>query len=125
MPVRPEFEAVLKKFAAIFTGVGQGLDLRIEGHTDGQAIRNVGTRTAHPTNWHLAAHRAIEVLRVLYQAGIDEDRITVIGYGSQRPIADNRTAEGRSRNRRVEIFVVGRAAPRADRVAETGSMGGE
>jgi len=107
--VRPEFTRVLGKFGAILSGVGKGLHLRIEGHTDSQRIRNVGTRAAHPTNWHLSAHRAIEVLRALYKAGIEEDRVRVVGHGSHRPIADNGTAAGRARNRRVEIFVVGPA----------------
>jgi len=122
--VRPAFERVLKKFAAIFTGVGKGLDLRIEGHTDSLRIRNVGTRAAHPTNWHLSGHRAIEVLRVLFKAGIDQDRMKVVCHGSRWPIADNRTAAGRARNRRVEIFVVGSAPAETETVAESAALGG-
>ena len=122
--VRPEFEKVLKRFAAIFTGVGKGLNLRIEGHTDSQPIRNIGTRSAHPTNWHLAAHRAIEVLRVLYRAGIDQDRMEVVAFGSERPIADNRTAAGRARNRRVEIYVVNPAGKPVETAAGASAASG-
>lgn len=123
--VKPELKAVLKRFAAIFTSVGRGCHLSVEGHTDSQRISNTGTRAKHPTNWHLSVHRAIEVMRVLYKAGIDQDRFTVVGFGSERPIADNRTADGRARNRRVEILVTVPGAG-VDRTARTPAvMGGE
>ena len=105
--VTPQFERVLAKFAGIFTaGAGQGLFLRIEGHTDNQAITDSRTKAKHPTNWHLSAHRAIEVMRTIFKAGVDEDRMMVVGYGSQHPGTDNSTASGRARNRRVEIWVL-------------------
>jgi len=122
--VKAEFAAVLGRFAKIFTGVGAGCRLSVEGHTDSLRIRNTGTRSKHPTNWHLSAHRAIEVMRVLYKAGIDQDRFAVRGYGSHQPIADNKTAAGRARNRRVEVFVIAPAG--GGRLAERPApMGGE
>jgi flagellar motor protein MotB len=104
--VTPGFEQTLRKFAAVFTGVGRDLFLRIEGHTDNQPVRS----SRHASNWHLSAHRAIEVMRVLFKAGVAEERMMVMGYGSQMAVADNGTAAGRARNRRVEVYVM--PAPR-------------
>ena len=56
-----------------------------------------------PSNWELSAVRATTVLRIMMTAGVTADRLTAIGYGDQRPVAANATAEGRARNRRVAI----------------------
>lgn len=123
--VSADFERVLGRFAAIFGAAGKACHLRIVGHTDSQPIRNIGTRTSHPTNWHLSVHRAIEVMRVLYKGGIDQDRFEVVGYGSQRPIAANTTAVGRAQNRRVEIFVFVPTGRVAHAVGPPEPLGGE
>jgi outer membrane protein OmpA-like peptidoglycan-associated protein len=71
--------------------------LRIEvgGHTD-----NVGTPEA---NQRLSQERAQAVMAALVARGIKADRLTAKGYGQTAPIADNRTEEGRGKNRRVEL----------------------
>ena len=71
--------------------------LRIEvgGHTD-----NVGTPES---NMKLSQERAQAVMAALVQRGIDAGRMTARGYGHTAPIADNRTEEGRAKNRRVEL----------------------
>ncbi len=80
-----------------------GLALRIEGHSDDQPIHNA----AFSSNWELSAARAMAVLRLLVdQAQYDPTRLAVAGYGPYRPVADNATAEGRGRNRRVDLVVV-------------------
>ena len=71
----------------------QTLSLVIEGHTD-----NVG---AEKSNQKLSERRATTVKNYLTKKGVIEKRITVMGYGSTQPIADNNTAEGRAQNRRV------------------------
>jgi len=54
----------------------------------------------------LSTARALEVVQFLSQAsGIPEAKFSSLGYGEFRPIADNSTMEGRSKNRRVEIFI--------------------
>ncbi|MGM0449629.1 MAG: OmpA family protein [Pseudomonadota bacterium] len=69
--------------------------LMLEGHTD-----SVGNAEA---NKALSRRRAEAVKQILVEElGIDADRIQAEGYGESRPVADNDTAEGRSRNRRVE-----------------------
>ena len=69
------------------------LKLTIEGHTD-----NVGT---DEYNHNLSHNRAASVKAYLVSKGIDESRLTSIGYGETQPIADNKTAAGRAKNRRV------------------------
>lgn len=71
------------------------LKLAIEGHTD-----NVGKADY---NQNLSEKRAASVKEYLVSKGIDEARLNSVGYGMDRPIADNKTAAGRSKNRRVEL----------------------
>lgn len=71
------------------------LGLLIEGHTD-----DVGSESA---NQRLSERRAGNAAAYLVAAGIDEARLTAIGYGESQPIGDNTTAEGRAKNRRVDF----------------------
>jgi chemotaxis protein MotB len=74
----------------------------IEGHTDNVPIR--GGR--YSTNWELSMARAYAVLRFLEDHGLASDRLSGIGYGEHRPTADNKTPEGRKKNRRIEIDLI-------------------
>ncbi len=69
----------------------------IEGHTD--------NRGRESYNQWLSERRSRVVAGFLVDAGLDPDRIQVVGYGESRPLATNETAEGRQRNRRVEIHI--------------------
>lgn len=71
------------------------LKLGVEGHTD-----NTGTPAA---NQQLSLARAQSVVASLTGAGIAANRLTSAGFGQDKPIADNRTEEGRAKNRRVEL----------------------
>lgn len=71
----------------------------VVGHTD-----NVGAAAA---NQRLSLQRAEAVKKYLVSKGIEPNRIYTEGKGPTQPVADNRTAEGRAKNRRVEIEVVG------------------
>jgi len=71
----------------------------IEGHTDA-----VGSQSQ---NDELSRRRAESVRDYLVTQGVEPDRVRAVGLGSNRPIADNKTPEGRANNRRVEI-VIGR-----------------
>lgn len=77
-------------------------DIQVEGHTDSVPIRNA----QFPSNWELSAVRASSVVRLLEDNGIGEARLTAIGRGATQPVSSNDTAEGRMRNRRVEITVL-------------------
>ncbi|MCP4348587.1 MAG: OmpA family protein [Desulfobacterales bacterium] len=71
--------------------------IRVEGHTD-----NVGT---DPNNMALSRRRAESVKALFVQRGVSEFRIIVIPFGETKPVADNNSAEGRQKNRRVEIKI--------------------
>lgn len=84
-----EFRAVASAMRA-----HDDIDLVLEGHTD--------SRGPEDYNQRLSERRASAVKdRLVEQYGIDRERISTVGYGESRPIADNRTEEGRARNRRV------------------------
>jgi len=74
------------------------LFIRLKGHTDNSGSGNF--------NLKLSSRRAGEVFNYLVRCGISPNRLSFVGYGSSRPIADNRTTEGRARNRRVEFEIV-------------------
>jgi hypothetical protein len=71
------------------------LNISIEGHTD-----NVGDAAS---NKKLSSDRAKSVMDALISKGIDKTRLSFTGWGQEKPVADNRTEEGRAKNRRVEI----------------------
>jgi chemotaxis protein MotB len=84
--------------------------LQIEGHTDNVPLSNA----RYGSNWELSSARATSVLRFMVESlGFPGDRITAGAYGDTKPIADNTTADGRAKNRRVEIVVLTRAAASA------------
>ena len=77
-------------------------NLSVEGHTD-----NVPIKTArYPSNWELSSSRATEVTRRLIDRGIAAERVRAVGYADTHPRADNATAEGKARNRRVSLVLM-------------------
>ena len=72
-----------------------GLKLSIEGHTDSQGIP--------ADNKKLSLNRAKSVIKAVSGGGINQSRMSSVGWGQEKPVADNRTEEGRAKNRRVEI----------------------
>jgi chemotaxis protein MotB len=75
--------------------------VHVEGFTD-----NLPIQTAQfPTNWELSAARAASIVRMLAMDGVNPGRLASVGYGEFQPVADNATAEGRARNRRVVLVV--------------------
>ncbi len=98
---------LLKEFASIMTaGDATQLNVLIVGHTDDQDIVKASTAAQHPTNWHLSTNRANAVATMLGRNGIRESRMGVSGYSKYQPIVANTTDKARSKNRRVEIFVL-------------------
>ena len=99
--IKPALHAVLDRFA---TTLNQNpvTTVRIVGHTD-----NVGSDAV---NNPLSVNRAAATRDYLVSRGVAGSRIAIDGRGSREPIADNATAAGKAKNRRVEIFVA--EAPR-------------
>ena len=80
-------------------------DIRVEGNTDDVPIHN----SRFHSNWELSAARATAVLQQLLVSNVPAGRLSATAYGEQRPLASNRSAKGRSHNRRVELVVLRRA----------------
>ena len=94
----------LHDFAEALARAKQALnvEIRVEGHTDNWPIRG----GKYASNWELSSARALEVVRYLSNiSGIHEGKFSALGYGEFRPITTNETPAGRSKNRRVEIFI--------------------
>lgn len=92
-------QAVLNTLASFIKKVPY--PLRIEGHTDSVPI----STQQFPSNWELSAARAVSVARYFQSRGVVPQRMEAVGYGEYHPLTSNATAEGRDKNRRVEIFM--------------------
>lgn len=100
-------DTLLLEFARIMNdGEAKKLNILVVGHTDDRRIARVGTKTKHPTNWHLSTNRANAVVVALQKHGINESRLGAAGYGLNQPLVSNRDEKTRQKNRRVEIFVL-------------------
>lgn len=76
--------------------------VQVEGYTDNVPIQN----EIFPSNWELSAARAASVVHLFTQSGVDPQRMSAIGYGEFRSIAENTTPEGRAKNRRVSVVIL-------------------
>lgn len=80
-------------------------DLRVEGHTDNVPMHSA----AFDSNWELSSARATGIARLLLNLKvISPDRLSAAGYAEFHPVAANDTAEGRAKNRRVDLVVMPR-----------------
>jgi outer membrane protein OmpA-like peptidoglycan-associated protein len=95
--LRPGSEEQVNNIAAIMKAY-PNVNMKIAGYTD-----NVG---APEENLKLSQDRCGVVVAELVRDGIAPDRLTAEGYGEQYPMADNSTAEGRARNRRVSMLII-------------------
>src|SRR5579871_2460889 len=103
--LKPDGEAVMKKIAAILSEHPQ-IMIQVVGHTDNVPIRPTA-HTRFVSNWELSTARALAAVHFLTeQSGIDPRRVGAAGYGEFRPVADNGTAEGRAKNRRITITIL-------------------
>ncbi|MCZ7561300.1 MAG: OmpA family protein [Burkholderiaceae bacterium] len=100
--IKPNFQPILDRFAQTLNA-NPTTTVRIVGHTD--------TTGTDAINDPLSINRAANTRQYLAARGVDAARIAIDGRGSHEPIADNSTAAGRAKNRRVEIYVA-EAAPR-------------
>jgi chemotaxis protein MotB len=95
---------VLKRVGAVLKQA-KDKTIRIEGHTDNVPIAKP-LKMRFPSNWELSTARATNVVRFLQdEAGIDANSLEAVGLGEYHPLASNKTAAGRSQNRRIEIIL--------------------
>ncbi|HEX9046487.1 MAG TPA: OmpA family protein [Verrucomicrobiae bacterium] len=99
--LKPAGETVMRKIAALLSA-HPTLKIHVIGHTD-----NVPIRSRYASNWELSTARALAAVHFLTEkAGVDPRRVGAVGYGEYRPIADNGTADGRAKNRRIAITIL-------------------
>lgn len=99
--IKPKGQAVLRKVATSFKGMPN--DIRVEGHTDSIPIKTA----RFPSNWELSSARATTVARFLIdQVRLPANRVSVGAFAENKPVASNGTAEGRKRNRRVDLIIL-------------------
>jgi OOP family OmpA-OmpF porin len=96
--ILPASFGLLDEIADVIKKNGHIKKIAIEGHasSEGDAKHNL----------KLSDERAKSVMKYLVDKGTDAGRLTAKGFGSQRPIADNKTEEGKEKNRRVEFLIV-------------------
>jgi chemotaxis protein MotB len=100
-------QALLTEMAKTI-GAGAYERLWIRGHSDSDKVTKPATLKLYPKgNLQLSADRALEVAAILSErGGLDMAKMAIAGLGSSLPVASNETNEGKSANRRVEIFVI-------------------
>ena len=103
--LQPAGETVMRKIAALLAA-HPTLKIHVVGHTDNIPIRPEA-RSRFASNWELSAARALAAVHFLTEkAGVDPRRVGAVGYGENRPVADNATADGRAKNRRIAIIIL-------------------
>lgn len=105
-------KSVLKDISAVLAGLDAPIN--VEGFTDNIPIKTL----IFPSNWELSASRAANVVHLFSEYGIKPERMSAIGYGEYKPIVSNNTAEGRERNRRINIVVLNRLVEDRKRIPE-------
>ncbi len=107
-----DFINVLQRIGKIL--VDTSGEIRVAGHTDNVPIDTERFRS----NWELSGARAGSVVReLLKNDALNRERFVINGYADTRPLATNETAQGRAKNRRVEIIIVQGEEPSGDILA--------
>ena len=96
--IKPESDPIIESLKNYLEKMPRVTKLRIEGHTD-----NVGSPEA---NEKLSGERALAVKAALIAKGVKAERLLAVGFGQNKPVADNTTEEGKAKNRRTEFRVV-------------------
>lgn len=99
----PKAKIKLDKVGAVIARKFILHNMRVEGHTDNQVIKS----TIFPSNWELSSARSSSIVRYFIgRFSFMPSLFSVVGFAETRPIADNNSASGRARNRRVEILIL-------------------
>jgi chemotaxis protein MotB len=105
--LKPQGLEVLRDLGKMLSERMGDLQVQIGGHTDNIPVGGVSGPLAD--NWGLSAARAVNVVRFFEQElGVDAKRLSAVGYAEHHPVGDNATAEGRAKNRRIEIVILPR-----------------
>ncbi|TCV90737.1 flagellar motor protein MotD [Sulfurirhabdus autotrophica] len=98
--LEPDSTNALTAVGHVLAGVNN--NIQVEGYSDNSPI----STPQYPSNWELSSARSSSVVRVFTASGVSPERLVAIGYGENKPVDTNDTAEGRSRNRRVTVMIL-------------------
>ena len=101
--ISPKAVDIIQRLAAVLAHFPN--PVRVEGFTDDRPIRTM----QFYSNWELSAARAGSVVHVLSDHGLASDRLAVVGFADQHPVASNATSQGRNANRRVSVVILSTA----------------
>lgn len=103
--ITPEGVKILERVGSVLKNT-QNKTIRVEGHTDNVQI-HPKLQKKFPTNWELSTARATNVVRFLQEkVGIESVRLQAVGMSEYHPVQSNKTEEGRSQNRRIEVILL-------------------
>jgi len=122
--LQPEGRQVLRSLAGPVAAYLRGRDevLMVSGFTDDRQMRpsRDGNRP-FADNWELSAQRALTVTRALIEEGVPSGSVFAAAFGAEQPVASNADAEGRARNRRVEMAPTPRQSNNPAAVPDAGT----
>lgn len=101
-----EAQASINKFITNLVAEDNTFDMAIAGYTDNTGWRNCTAEQSKQKNVDLSQSRAQSVCNQIVAAGYPSQRLMVKGLGEEYPVADNATAEGKAKNRRVEVYIL-------------------
>ncbi len=101
--LRVQSERALQEVGRVLAQANQ--EIQVEGYSDDEPI----STSQFPSNWELSAARASSVVRLFVDNGVAAPRLSVVGYGPNRPVSSNDTPAGRARNRRVTVLILAQA----------------
>ncbi len=112
--LNPQSKQALAAVAEVLAGVEN--PIQVEGHSDNIPINS----PAYPSNWELSSARAGSVVRLFAELGVPTTRMVAIGYADNQPLDTNATAEGRARNRRVNVLILNEVGGAAKEISLQG-----
>jgi chemotaxis protein MotB len=98
--VKQEGQDVLGQLAQVLASVPDR-QFQVTGHTDDVPIHSA----QFPSNWELSAQRAINVVKILTDAGLDPKHVSAAGYADNDPVSPNDSPDNKQKNRRIEVVV--------------------
>jgi chemotaxis protein MotB len=102
--LKPSGKEILKKLGDALKSYSNKV-IRVVGYTDNVPVAK-SLQNIYPSNWELSVARATNVVRYLQEVGVPPERMVASGRGEYAPVASNDTAEGRQKNRRIEIMLI-------------------
>lgn len=113
--VKPESRQLAKAISQMLQQFPD-YEVVVQGYTDNIPISN----SQYSSNWDLSANRALQFMKILLlNPYLNPEKFSVIGYGEYHPIADNSTAAGRAKNRRVEVSILRKYQDTSQKTAVT------